>query len=70
MYYCDESEASVKIYNGQSLDSPLIGQYCGPKVPPTIVSDGSAISVNITEQTDFFASYTVIDSRKSTNFFC
>ncbi|XP_056646391.1 cubilin [Diorhabda sublineata] len=61
-YYCDDEDAPLNVYNGESVESPLIGKYCGPKVPPTIVSDGSALTVFVKSQITFFATYSTFDS--------
>ncbi|CAG9855166.1 unnamed protein product [Phyllotreta striolata] len=63
LYYCDDSDGAIKIYNGEASDSPMISQFCGPRVPPTIVSDGSALTINITSIASFTATYTTLDSQ-------
>ncbi|XP_045491488.1 LOW QUALITY PROTEIN: cubilin homolog [Colias croceus] len=35
----------LKIFDGDDVNAPLIGEYCGRKVPPMIVSRGSALTV-------------------------
>ncbi|VVC99646.1 unnamed protein product [Leptidea sinapis] len=35
----------LKVFDGNDKDSPLIGEYCGIKVPPLIVSHGSALTL-------------------------
>ncbi|XP_077300380.1 cubilin homolog [Arctopsyche grandis] len=37
----------IKIYDGESVTSPVIREICDNKVPPTIVSDGNAITVEL-----------------------
>ncbi|KAJ8923869.1 hypothetical protein NQ315_010451 [Exocentrus adspersus] len=60
-YYCD-GEDPIKIYGGETTESPLIKGYCGIKVPPPIISDGSALTISLESSMDFFATYSVLDS--------
>ncbi|XP_060536860.1 cubilin [Cylas formicarius] len=61
--WCPEDEHQVSIYNGPFSDSPLLGGYCGTKVPPPLVTDGSTMHIVIKENVDFFATYSVMDSQ-------
>ncbi|CAG9816798.1 unnamed protein product [Phaedon cochleariae] len=63
LLYCDFEGSAVKVYNGESTDSPLLASYCGSKVPPTLVSDGSALTIKIDSKMSFFATYSVYDSQ-------
>ncbi|XP_066255144.1 cubilin [Euwallacea similis] len=62
--WCDnESEAyGVKIYNGPSRTSPLLKEYCTSTIPPAIISDGSALHIEVASSVGFKATYSVIDS--------
>ncbi|XP_050497170.1 cubilin-like [Diabrotica virgifera virgifera] len=62
VYYCVPEDAPLEVRNGQTTDSPLLGQYCGPKIPPKMTSDGSALTIHIKSQLTFFATYSVYDS--------
>lgn len=42
----------LKIYDGTDEMAPLVEEYCGTKVPPTIVSHGSALTVQLGSYTD------------------
>lgn len=60
---CNEYYHAVEVYNGVDDSAPLIGQYCGDKVPPTI-SGGSSLYVSIRDvSTSFLATYSVLSSR-------
>lgn len=60
---CDYMLGGVQIYNGEDDTAPLVGQYCGDHVPPTI-SGGSSLHVAIRDTSiTFIATYTVLDSR-------
>lgn len=53
----------VSVYGGDSLQSPLIGTYCGTRIPASITSFGSVLTVNFVsdstiEQSGFRAIYT------------
>lgn len=65
MYHCEDSDSDnpVKIYSGETTTSPLMKSYCGKKIPPPLVSDGSAITIQLDDTMDFFATYSVLDSR-------
>lgn len=58
---------SIRIYGGETTESPLMKTINKEKVPPPIVSDGSAITIQLTGQMDFFATYSIFDSRKYYN---
>lgn len=67
LYHCEDnsdSDNAVKIYGGETTASPLIKSYCGKIIPPPLVSDGSAITIELEDTMDFFATYSVLDSRK------
>ncbi|KAK2582771.1 hypothetical protein KPH14_005036 [Odynerus spinipes] len=36
---------SVEIYDGDSINSPLIGRYCGDNMPPTVISNSNNVLV-------------------------
>ncbi|VEN57932.1 unnamed protein product, partial [Callosobruchus maculatus] len=59
-YYYDYSDYSL--YDGDSDQAPLIKSYCGPKVPPTITSNGNSLTVKVSENIEFTATYSVFDS--------
>lgn len=63
---------TLKIFNGDSINAPLIGNYCGQKVPPRISSNGPALHLRIFDFTEgsFFATYSVVDSGWSTEQIC
>ncbi|XP_075972498.1 cubilin homolog [Anticarsia gemmatalis] len=42
----------LRVLDGDDKDSPLIGEYCGRKVPPMIVSRGNAITIELGSYTD------------------
>lgn len=66
---CDFMYNNVQIYNGEDNTAPLIGQYCGSRVPPTI-SGGSSIHVVIQDVTiTFIATYSVLSSRTNCQIF-
>ena len=63
------SHDSVSVYNGDSIDAPLIGSYCGTRVPASITSFGSVLTVHFVsdstlEQAGFRAIYTKSTSCK------
>lgn len=64
-YYADDSYP-IKIYNGESTESPLIMSFCGSKIPKTITSDGNALTINVSDayQFGYVATYSVYDNRK------
>nr|XP_008192422.1 PREDICTED: cubilin [Tribolium castaneum] len=59
--YCDENIKILKVYNGESSEAPLLGEYC-QKIPPTLTSDGSAMHVVVDSNTVLYATYSVFDS--------
>lgn len=69
-YYAEENEP-IKIYNGESTDSPLIISLCGSKVPKTVTSGGNALTVKVLEsfQLAFTATYSVYDNCKEFSIF-
>ncbi|OQV20099.1 Cubilin [Hypsibius exemplaris] len=38
----------LQIRNGNNPDAPLIGNYCGRKIPPAIISSGNALYIRFT----------------------
>ncbi|KAH0809453.1 hypothetical protein GEV33_013339 [Tenebrio molitor] len=60
--YCDENSKSLRIFNGETPDAPVLGEYCGTKIPPTLTSDGSAMHILIEYNSVLFATYSVFDS--------
>ncbi|XP_044765339.1 LOW QUALITY PROTEIN: cubilin-like [Coccinella septempunctata] len=55
----ETSHTGLIVYGGESTESPLIGEYLTNKLPPTIVSGGSALHVVVKGDVDFFAVYHV-----------
>lgn len=61
-----------QIVDGENLDGPERARACKAKTPPTIVSNGNAITLHIGQNTtypidtlfgiDFVAHYTVLDN--------
>lgn len=66
-YNEDDDDRVVYVYSGESITSPVIGRYTSRRAPPTLVSDGSAITISIGQEMDFFATYSVLDSCKEIN---
>ncbi|XP_066158935.1 cubilin [Euwallacea fornicatus] len=64
LIWCDDENEiyAVKVYNGQFRSSPLLKEFCTTVVPPAIVSDGSALHIEVTNSVGFKAKYSVIDS--------
>ncbi|KAG5893860.1 hypothetical protein JTB14_005469 [Gonioctena quinquepunctata] len=60
---CEWEESSLEIYNGDSVGSPLLKSLCSTKVPPTLVSDGSALTIHLKSPMSFFATYSIYDSQ-------
>ncbi|RZC32589.1 cubilin, partial [Asbolus verrucosus] len=60
--YCDEADKPFKVFNGESASAPLLGGYCGNKLPPTLTSDGAAMHVVVDYSSILFATYTVYDN--------
>ncbi|XP_030748736.1 cubilin-like [Sitophilus oryzae] len=60
--WCNPDEGAFIVYNGLSSDSPRQGIYCIDKLPPTIVSDGSALHIVFKQKVDIYATYSIIDS--------
>lgn len=60
--YCDDNYKSLTIYNGESAEAPVLGEYCGSKVPPTLTSEGSALHIVLTYNTAFNAAFSVFES--------
>ncbi|KAG8232957.1 hypothetical protein J437_LFUL011450, partial [Ladona fulva] len=66
----NEGECSINelyIRDGVDDDAPLVGAYCGTRVPPHITSSGSALHVRFTSRygatiANFKAFYSVINS--------
>ncbi|KAK9889124.1 hypothetical protein WA026_004393 [Henosepilachna vigintioctopunctata] len=56
-------EHPIVIYNGESSNGTLMGQYCGTKAPPTLTSSGNSLHVVVLPDVYFFATYTVYGSR-------
>jgi hypothetical protein len=59
----------VDVRDGDDVEAPLIGSYCGSKAPPHLTSQGSAMFVQISsiyegEAVTFTASYSVLSSGK------
>ncbi|XP_050313173.1 cubilin-like isoform X2 [Anthonomus grandis grandis] len=61
--WCDEDtdEFAYGFWGGASNDAPLIAKYCTSKLPPPIVSDGSAIHIVLSKEVEFVATYSVLD---------
>lgn len=59
---CSYGDNTVFIYNGETAQAPLIGQYCGDKIP-RMISGGSAVHiVLLSNPYRFFFTYSVLDS--------
>lgn len=53
---------SVVIYNGENDNAPLLGQYCGEKIP-RMISGGSALHIVVMPNSyRFFFTYSVVSS--------
>lgn len=60
--YEEEDMYSVVIYNGQTDNAPILGKYCGRKIP-RLISGGSALHIVImTGTSKFFLTYSVLES--------
>ncbi|KAH1029878.1 hypothetical protein HUJ05_003031 [Dendroctonus ponderosae] len=59
--WCDDEYPAIKIYNGFYNSSPIIGSYCRSTIPP-IISDGSALHIEIQMPIDLWLSYSVLES--------
>lgn len=61
--------AEVKVIEGDGIDGPVRKSFCDSKVPPTIVSNGNALTIVATTKEDediqFDAVYSVLDKCKS-----
>lgn len=73
MDYCDfysEENKPIQIYNGESIEAPLLKSFCGVKIPQVVTSNGNALTVKVTEmfQLAFAATYSVYDNRKFSSF--
>lgn len=63
---CYGDEYPLRIYGGESNQSPLIAQYCELKLPLPITSMGNALHVELnTAQINFMAKYYMLDSSNS-----
>ncbi|XP_059471095.1 cubilin-like [Neocloeon triangulifer] len=57
----------VEVHDGIGLSAPLIGKYCDSKIPPHIVSNGQALTINFVtygynfKRNHLIASYSVED---------
>ncbi|CAH1989272.1 unnamed protein product [Acanthoscelides obtectus] len=64
--YCDGGDyyeyKDYSIYDGDSDQAPLIKSYCGPKIPPTITSNGNSLTIKLSDNVEFVATYSVFDS--------
>lgn len=57
----------LQVYDGGSIQSPLLGRYCGPQIPAPISSTQNMMTVRFktdgsTHNTGFMASYTSSDT--------
>ncbi|XP_046746260.1 cubilin-like [Diprion similis] len=43
-------ELSIKVFEGEATDGPLLGTWCGTKVPPPITSHGNVLSIQARSQ--------------------
>ncbi|XP_049865550.1 cubilin homolog [Pectinophora gossypiella] len=55
----------LRVYDGNDVDAPVVDEFCGHKVPPMIVSHGSAITLvlgtyNGTVEGQFYATYSTL----------
>lgn len=61
---CSFNENGVTIYNGASSEAPILGNYCGDKIP-RVISGGSALHIVVLPTAyTFFFTYSVVDSGK------
>ena len=73
LYGVDDGDctlAYVSVHEGDGLDGPVLGRYCGTKSQIPITSTGNALTVNLfVEQgyskTGFGATYSVFDAGES-----
>lgn len=63
-YMGEDTQNGLAVYGGESKRSPLISEYLTNKLPPTIVSGGPALHVEITGEVDFSAIYHVFGESK------
>lgn len=62
---CTYANNSLRIFDGESASSPLIGtEFCSTSIPPRIVSTGNSLHLLLqdTDEAYFVASYTVFES--------
>ncbi|CAH0562353.1 unnamed protein product [Brassicogethes aeneus] len=59
----DDMDYKMIIYGGESASSPSIFKYCTGTLPPTIFSDGNALTIVTTTSNNFFATYSVFDNQ-------
>lgn len=64
LIYCFAEMYSVYIYNGENDQAPLLGQFCGDKIP-RMISGGSALHIVVQPTAyRFFFTYSIVDSGK------
>ena len=56
------SLVGIELRDGDTNQSPLIGRYCGSRVPPPIVTEGSALFISKSELIIFRATYSTSTS--------
>lgn len=60
----------LEVRDGIGLSAPLVGKYCNKKIPPHIVSNGQALTVNLVTMkgvaaaNNFIATYSIDGARK------
>ncbi|KAF5295928.1 hypothetical protein FQR65_LT10359 [Abscondita terminalis] len=60
---CTDSINTLKIYNGESEKSPLIGKYCDDIIPGPITSSGNALHIQVSNiAMNFMAQYYMVDT--------
>lgn len=61
-FWCESNTSVVIIRNGKLSDSPILGEYCTSKLPTPLISDGSAMKIEIYHPLNFMATYSVLDT--------
>jgi CUB domain len=64
----------VEVRDGIGLTAPLVGKYCSKKIPPHIVSNGQALTVNLVTfrgpaaaVNNFIATYSIDGTSRTAN---
>ncbi|KAK4871991.1 hypothetical protein RN001_016115 [Aquatica leii] len=62
-FECANLDYPLKIYNGETKESPLILEYCNTKLPGPIISSGNALHIELTNiAINFVAKYYMVDT--------